>query len=180
MRHRSTPSLSTLRHFLACLVGLVWLLASVQPLLVSGELHDALSDQDLVRLERALKAHPEFVDDRDVEGRTALHLAAQSGQLPAVELLVRAGAGVNVADRSGSTPLMLATAGNHTAVADYLRRHGAGAVDFSKVNDSVLSGTTWCIFAGVALFGLVLFIKILTRKKKSPDELLADEMNDQG
>tara|TARA_A100001037_G_scaffold277352_1_gene277335 strand:+ start:297 stop:692 length:396 start_codon:yes stop_codon:yes gene_type:complete len=54
---------------------------------------------------------------------TPLHLATREGHLEAVKVLVTHGADVNRADRAGDTPLKLA--GEHPAVAEFLRQHGA-------------------------------------------------------
>jgi ankyrin repeat protein len=64
------------------------------------------------------------VNCRQLFGRTALHRAAEEGNLRMVELLLCYGANVNAESRFG-TPLKQAIEGNHTAVADMLRRAGA-------------------------------------------------------
>src|SRR5712691_3151527 len=50
-------------------------------------------------------------DDRekvDADGTTALHWAVRANDLPAVQRLLRDGAAINVANRNGVTPLLLA------------------------------------------------------------------------
>ena len=61
----------------------------------------------------------------DYDGRTPLHLAASGGHLDVVKLLCRNGANVNCEDRWGGKPLDDALLKDYTAVADYLRKHGA-------------------------------------------------------
>jgi hypothetical protein len=61
----------------------------------------------------------------DYDGRTPLHLAASGGHLDVVKLLCRHGANVNCEDRWGGKPLDDALLKDYTAVADYLRKHGA-------------------------------------------------------
>ncbi|AEO69739.1 18f3a705-95e0-48a6-8274-e67b9c1d19f1 [Thermothielavioides terrestris] len=75
-----------------------------------------ISDQDLAgKLESLLETaskQPEFemegyLAKRDTEGNTALHYAAEFGLVPAVQLLCAKGAGVNVFNNCGNTPLQL-------------------------------------------------------------------------
>ena len=56
---------------------------------------------------------------------TALMLAAGSGNLNIIQRLVKAGADVNAQGQGGNTALKTATRLGHTAIADYLREHGA-------------------------------------------------------
>ena len=58
------------------------------------------------------------VDARDSWGRTALHYAAVSGNVPAVRLLVEAQADPDAADRAGITPLMILADRARTPAAD--------------------------------------------------------------
>jgi uncharacterized protein len=56
---------------------------------------------------------------------TPLHGAVQFGQAGMVAWLLEHGADVEALDYNGKTPLELAVAGNHDAIADLLRTHGA-------------------------------------------------------
>jgi ankyrin repeat protein len=64
-------------------------------------------------------------DDPHVDGVTALHVAAQAGHLPCVELLLENGADPTIKDDEGRTPLLLAIKGNFGEVASALVRAGA-------------------------------------------------------
>jgi ankyrin repeat protein len=64
-------------------------------------------------------------DDPHVDGVTALHVAAQAGHLPCVELLLENDADPTVKDDEGRTPLLLAIKGNYGEVASALVRAGA-------------------------------------------------------
>ena len=57
--------------------------------------------------------------------RTALHYAASVAPLAVVNLLIKKGANVNVADKKGITPLMVATTHGRTEVVKVLLRAGA-------------------------------------------------------
>jgi len=60
----------------------------------------------------------------DYDGRTALHLAASSGQLSAVQYLISVKANISPLDRWGGTPLLDAIRNNHSLVARLLKEHG--------------------------------------------------------
>jgi uncharacterized protein len=62
---------------------------------------------------------------RAQDGTTALHLAVRAGDRPATERLIRSGAQVNVANRYGVTPLLLAAQRGHAELIDVLLKAGA-------------------------------------------------------
>ncbi len=62
----------------------------------------------------------------DVSGRTLLHQAAKSGYLDLARIYVDCGVDVNAVEtESGKTALDYAVEGNHRAIAELLREHGA-------------------------------------------------------
>ncbi len=58
----------------------------------------------------------------DKNGVSALHVACQTGQLNAVELLIAYGANITLANAEGWTPLSLATSFDNIEVADFIIR----------------------------------------------------------
>lgn len=81
-------------------------------------------------------ARPETKDQR---GRTALHGAASQGHVEIAQMLLAAGAGVDVADTEwGHTPLMEAAAYGHTDTVRLLLRHGADTNARSDGRDTAL------------------------------------------
>ncbi|WJX26860.1 hypothetical protein P8452_15733 [Trifolium repens] len=68
------------------------------------------------------------VNFRDVDGRTALHIAACQGLTHVVELLLEKGADVDPKDRWGSTPLADAIFYKNNDVIKLLENHGAKPV----------------------------------------------------
>jgi len=60
-----------------------------------------------------------------VDGVTALHVAAQGGHLDTIQLLIEAGAEVEVKDEEDRSALLLAVKGNYGEVASMLVQHGA-------------------------------------------------------
>lgn len=72
------------------------------------------------------------VNDKDVNGRTVLHLAAQEGHCSIVRLLLKHGAELEVVDENGDTPLLLATANNRIGTIKLLLENGANADAFNS------------------------------------------------
>lgn len=64
-------------------------------------------------------------DEPNVDGVTALHVAAQGGHLEVVDLLIESGADVTILDDEKRSPLLLAVKGNHGEVAKSLVKAGA-------------------------------------------------------
>ncbi|KAL3699192.1 hypothetical protein R1sor_017214 [Riccia sorocarpa] len=69
------------------------------------------------------KSHPNKPDDQT--GRTALHIAAMSGNVEMVELLLDAGAIVDVISKTGQTPLLEAVYMGHLDIVLSLLERGA-------------------------------------------------------
>ncbi|GFR99598.1 ankyrin repeat protein [Elysia marginata] len=84
---------------------------------------------------------PSLLDHKDKTGKTALMVAASAsgaskGRLQCLDLLVEAGAELDVQDQKDFTALMLAIKARNTATAMFLIRHGA------LVNTTSLFGET--------------------------------------
>ena len=62
------------------------------------------------------------------EGATVAFVAAAAGKLPILEMLTSRGADLNAINLYGDSPLEAAVENHHTAVADYLKTHGARQV----------------------------------------------------
>jgi len=79
---------------------------------------------DLDQVRRLVNANV-FVNARDYDGRTALHLAAASGRQRVVEFLVERGADISAQDRWQETPLHEAVRNGHSGIVAYLKSRGA-------------------------------------------------------
>ncbi len=77
----------------------------------------------------------DLVNSRDYEGRTPLFVAAQSGHLNVVRLLVARGANVNTPDVQDQTPLSAAFSNGHEAVVQFLSSVG-GSLDVRRLGVS--------------------------------------------
>ncbi len=71
---------------------------------------------------RDLIEHGAHVAGRDAEGRTPLHIAAETNNMVAARMLIDSGSTIMPKDNSGKTPLDLAESG---AMIKLLRQHGA-------------------------------------------------------
>ena len=78
-----------------------------------------------VTMEAILEKRPRFVDFRDYDRRTAIHVAASEGHLEICKFLVSRRARINRSDRWGGSPLDDALRHRHKEVIQYLRSLGA-------------------------------------------------------
>jgi len=99
-------------------------------------------------------------------GQTALMLAVSHGRLDMVELLVEAGADVNIRDEDGSTALMCAAEHGHLEIVKHLLQHpdiNIGATD----NDG-LSALSVAMEAGHRDIGVLLYANMSFSRGHSP------------
>lgn len=82
------------------------------------------SERDLEGIKELLDSGID-VNYRDIDDRTALHVAACQGFVDVVGLLIERGADVDTKDRWGSTPLADAIHYKNHDVIKYLEKHGA-------------------------------------------------------
>jgi ankyrin repeat protein len=78
-------------------------------------LHEAANTKEGLEqiLRRILEIRPDIVDDRDVDGQTALHLASISGNISAVRTLLVFQAGCGIGDKFNAQPLFRAAGCGH-------------------------------------------------------------------
>lgn len=88
-------------------------------------LHAAAAAGDVGRLEQLLADGTVAVDARDGEGASALHVAADRGQLAAIDLLLRHGAALDAQDEEGLSPLHYCCLSEARAAAERLVAAGA-------------------------------------------------------
>lgn len=73
----------------------------------------AASQNSVSELEDLLDKKPWYINKPSSSGETALHKAAAKGSLDCVKLLVQRGANVNLVDKQGRTPLLIAWENEH-------------------------------------------------------------------
>ncbi|KRG71938.1 ankyrin repeat domain-containing protein [Pseudoxanthomonas dokdonensis] len=111
--------------------------AAGQPALLAA----AATDEDDPAGVLLLLKHKARVATRDTRQRTALHQAAQAGNVEVVDALLAAGAEVNVADAEGRTPWLEAARAGRIAVLEKLAEANAdvAAVDAEQRNAAWLA-----------------------------------------
>jgi len=72
---------------------------------LAAEIHEAVKNNDLVKVKTLIKGNPDLVFSKDDDGFTPLHLAAANGYMEMAEFLLANKADVHSKDNSGSTPL---------------------------------------------------------------------------
>jgi ankyrin repeat protein len=90
-----------------------------------------------VDMEAILQKRPRFVEFRDYDRRTAMHVAASEGHLEVCKFLVKRGARINRSDRWGGSPLDDAQRHRHKEVAQYLRALGATTGSASRATNFI-------------------------------------------
>lgn len=87
----------------------------------SSVIHEAVKDDDTLDCLDFLIEARANIENEDITGKTALHLAAESGSVGALDILVRANADVDKPERKcGRTALYIAITHGHTKVVEYL------------------------------------------------------------
>jgi uncharacterized protein len=87
---------------------------------------------------RTLLKQPGAVNTPEPDGTTALHWAVRADDLPTAQLLLRAGAKPNVANRYGVTPISLAAVNGNAAMIGALLKAGADADTTLAEGETVL------------------------------------------
>jgi ankyrin repeat protein len=101
----------------------------------AGEIHDAASEGDLVKIQTLVSGNPNLADSADDKGSTPLHLASSKGHLEVVKFLVEKGADIEAVNGRGFTPLQLAAYGRHREVVEFLLEKGANIDAKNKSNE---------------------------------------------
>jgi hypothetical protein len=103
----------------------------------ADELSDAITGNDVAILKKMLQEKPSLIETPNKHGELPLHIAASSGAMESVKLLISLGANVNAKEpQSGATPLHMACMMGHKDVVEFLINNKA------DVNAKSAIGTT--------------------------------------
>ncbi len=72
-----------------------------------------------------LTKHPEWINQKDEFGNTAMHIAVDKNRMDIVKYLISKGADVNARDKDGRTPLYYLEMRPNEDLEDLLKKHGA-------------------------------------------------------
>merc|ERR1719166_167197 len=99
-------------------------------------------------------------------GQTALMLAVSHGRLDMVDLLLEAGADVNIRDEDGSTALMCAAEHGHMEIVKLLMRHPD--INIAPADNDGLTALSVAMEAGHRDIGVVLYANMSFSRGASP------------
>lgn len=97
-----------------------------------GEIHDAATEGNLLRVKELLAENPALIGERDNVGKTPFHQAAYAGHVEIMEWLIKSGADVNEKTASNSVALHGASYYGQPEAVEFLVKHGA---DIDAKND---------------------------------------------
>ena len=104
-------------------------------------LYGAVRSGDVDTVKKALQSKPEWLEHRDSRGSTPLLLSTYYGHKELSQVLISAGAEINVEDSAGNTPLMGVCFKGYHELAELLIEQGA------DVNHQSTMGATALIYA---------------------------------
>lgn len=139
-----------------------------------NSLMSAVAANDISGVRFFSKAGPSLINQRNIGGATALHIAAREKNLEITQMLIDNGADVNIADNEGWTPLMRASLAGADDVVDLLLSKNVDATALNLVNESAIihASTSNCSACLSLMFEKFNFIKFM------PDAALKTQLND--
>ncbi len=110
----------------------------------------AVSSNDVDGVKFFSKAGASLLNQKNIGGATALHIAARSGNLEIINILLENGADVNAMDNESYTPLMRAAIIGNSKIVEALLNKGAKAESLnlngeSAISQSALSDCVECV-----------------------------------
>ncbi|MSP33751.1 MAG: ankyrin repeat domain-containing protein, partial [Rickettsiales bacterium] len=98
----------------------------------------AVSSNDVAGVKFFSRAGGFLINQKNIGGATALHIAARNGNLEITAILLENGADTNILDNEGWSPLMRAAISNNPKVVEALLGKGANAALLSSDHESAL------------------------------------------
>ncbi|EEU35638.1 uncharacterized protein NECHADRAFT_28746, partial [Fusarium vanettenii 77-13-4] len=131
-------------------------------------LRDAAKSGNVAVLKEFLNREPGNIDSQSNEGKSALHIAAENGEIEAAKLLIEHGANVNIRDAQGRPPLALAATSGRTRVAEMLLQNKAEVEPQDARGRSLLSNVVYlALNTGVTVPALPM-VRLLLKYGANP------------
>lgn len=105
--------------------------------------------------EQKMADEKKFIEQKNAEGQTALHVAAQYGQSTVGSMLVERDASVQVKDNNGNTPLHMAAIHDRRLAISFLMWGGSDAFEPNErgntaLHEAALNGAKDCVWQIIA------------------------------
>ena len=108
---------------------------------ISG-LMSAITNNDIEGVKFFSKGGPLIINQKNIGGATALHIACRESNTEAVKILLENGASLNIADNEGWTPLMRASLVGNADIVEMLIAKNAKADAFNSIGETALMHAT--------------------------------------
>lgn len=108
---------------------------------ISG-LMSAVTNNDIEGVKFFSKGGPLIINQKNLGGATALHIACRESNTEAVKILIENGASVNIADNEGWTPLMRASLAGNAQIVEMLIVKNAKVDAFNSIGETALVHAT--------------------------------------
>lgn len=139
-----------------------------------NSLMTAVANNDIGGVRFFSKGGPALVNQQNIGGATALHIASREGNYEIATILIANGADVNVADNEGWTPLMRAALSGSDDIVELFLAKNVDATKLNSVNESAIihAASSDCTQCLNLMFEKFNFIKLMD------SEVLRSQLND--
>lgn len=129
-------------------------------------LMSAVSSNDIEGISFFAKGGAGVVNQKNLGGATALHIAGREGNFEAAKILIENGADVNSTDKEGWTPLMRASLSKNPEIVDLLLNNNAIASALNAENESAIihAANSDCVKCLSLMFDKFNFTKLMDIK----------------
>jgi len=143
---------------------------------ISG-LMSAITNNDIEGVKFFSKGGPLIINQKNIGGATALHIACRESNTEAVKILLENGASINIADNEGWTPLMRASLVGNADIVEMLIAKNAKADAFNSIGETALMHATTsrclqCLNIIIEKGNLVKNVNLKTLKTQITDAFL--------
>ena len=109
--------------------------------LLAGDIHTAIQEDDIARVKEILKSNPDAINEPadNQFHELPIHMAAKTGNLEILRILIEAGTPVDAGDCDNSTALGIAGMRKHTEMVTFLLEQGANVNHRDRKADTPLS-----------------------------------------